>query len=148
MSYTQFYNNVVVDPIESTERLDLGQFTLSTGTELAHVRVAVYKHGTMGGSERGRLVVTDVASGVDVATGHWMNINEIEAEGTYWIGWVRFDFDRFSMPATDYRIGMELENYTRNGDTYYFSVILDQAPKVYTQSGALTAELSLWGYND
>lgn len=148
MAFTQFYNNVVVDIFESNESLDLGKFTLSSGTELKYVRLVIYKHGSMGGSETATLTITDPDSNVVKATSDAMVISEIEDEGTYWLGWVRFDFSRENLPPDDYRIAISLANYTRNGDTYYIAVVLDQEPKVYTQNGALTADLSIWGYHD
>lgn len=148
MPYQQFYNNVIVHTIDTSETLVIGNYTLTTGTEIGHGRLTLYKHGNMGGSEVARLVIKDVASNYAIATSDWMDIFSLESEGDYWIGWVRFDFNRENLPPTEYEISIELSNYTRNSDTYYLAVVLDYTPVIYTQNGAPPADLSLWGYND
>lgn len=145
--YTQFYNDVVVHLLDESGEMLLGNFETSSGTELAHVRLTLFKKGTMGGSERARLYLRDTDNSYLVARSEWADISQIDSEGQHWLGWARFDFNREDMPEGTYSLSIEVENYIANDPTYYLAAVLDLAPTIYESEGSPPADASFWGYN-
>jgi hypothetical protein len=137
---------------DTAEAVTCGSFDTQDHTDLGHIRLLLYKHGTHGGTERIRLkVYKDSGLTLLLATSEWSALSDITNLSTYWWGWLRFDFARQIVnKLSTYYLQLETENYTRNADTYYLSHSLDWPVPQNTQltAGRPSAAIQIFGYRD
>lgn len=136
--------------IETDEAVNLGSISLPSAVELHAIRVLLYKQGTAGGSERWRILAYRDSAKTDLAyTSEYTNLTDIESLGANWFGWVSSNFDREQVPAsTTFYLTMEVENYTRNADTYYLALSLEWPNPQYATTAATRkgVALQIYGY--
>jgi hypothetical protein len=115
----------------------LGYAVSSDVKELEFVRLDFYKHGTEVGDEQFRLnIYTDSAYSQLYAASNIISLSDIEGLGTYWLGWLRFDFDLpILAPNTNYYFGLEPVTYTRNADVFYVGAAADVEPSPVNEIG-------------
>ena len=152
MGFSPIHKNQIVKTLDTSEKAHLGGYTLQQDTELAHVRLVIYKHGTAVGNEQLRLGVYSRSDLLGpVALSEWVDVSDF-AEGTYWIGFVRFDFDRAFLDSdSTYHLGIETQNYTRDGGTFYLSVVADWPDPVnvpQTNGAYFAAAAHFFGYRE
>lgn len=148
MSVAQWPDKIEVLVLESSGIQPVCGFTLPEPTELMHVVLWFRKVGTAGGSERFRLKVfgnPDLTA--PLATSNWFKLSDMEAMATQWLGWARFDFARENLrDSRRLYLGIEPDSYTRNGTTFYVSVLLDRNPFNPPSDGNLPPNFSIIGY--
>lgn len=126
MGMSPFPDEIFVKTLDTAEEPVLGAYTFPDEHEFAHVQIRILVHGTIAGNERLRLNVYNrpELNGI-VARSEWVNVADFVG-GTYWLDLVRFDFPRTFVNANTYWfLSIETENYTRNADLYYISVVSD-----------------------
>lgn len=151
MGFAPYYKNQIIKVVDTAEEIYLGGYTLSSVTELQWMRIAIYKHGVTSGSERLRLGVYSRADMLgNLFYSDWIDVADFDT-GDYWLGYVRFDFSRQNLDAgIEYHVGMQTDNYTRNGDAYYISAVSDWPDPVNEIAGAsskyFAARCPIFGY--
>lgn len=152
MSVSPIHRDIIVKTLNTGEKAHLGGFTYNDDTELARIKLKVFVHGTpTGGSEQIRLGLYSRSDlGGLVANSAWANVADFVG-GQYWLDLVRFDFDprQFLDSNSEYHLAIETQNYTRNGQTFYVSVVADWNDPVNTHSSdlaAFAAEAHAYGY--
>lgn len=139
MSLKQFPEDFYILIKESTD-LSLGSVVSGNNLELAHIRIQLFKHGTIAANTRMRLSIkSNEGASSAIAVSDWANTSDITffTSGD-WLGRVRFDFARQNISEdTTYYVYLETENYTRNADTDYLGVAYDWPLKVNNGNGIL-----------
>lgn len=127
MAFKNFAALQQVKVIETGELVQAGGITLGKSQDLANIVVAVYKQGAHAGTEKLRVkLFTDQAMTKLYATSAWSAVAAIPGIGTNWIGWLRFDFAGEHLNGQlQYWVGVETTGYTRNGNTFYLSLLRD-----------------------
>ena len=122
-----------IKTIDTAEDVDLGGFYSTSKFELSNMRLLIYKNGTPGGSETATIkLYPNEDFDVPTYTSDVFTFSNIPDFGEFWIGWVRFDFNRevINLDADGdfpYFPRLEMANYTRNADTFYFSTVMNDA---------------------
>lgn len=132
MAYTQFPDVLQIKTLDTSEEYNFANFsTANYYQELANAYIHVYVHGTEGGSEEIRVkIYSDSGLSSVIDTSNWAPLSLREAIGTYDLNTIRIDFNsKMLAPATTYYATVELQNYTRSGDTFYIGIVN------YTQEG-------------
>lgn len=127
MAFQNFAAKQQVKVIETGELVQAGGITTGKSQDLQNIVLGVYKQGPHAGTEKLRLkLFSDKAMTKLYATSAWSAVASIPGIGTNWIGWLRFDFsgDHLNGLLT-YWVGVEAAGYTRNGDTFYLSLLRD-----------------------
>lgn len=134
--------------LETNDTVNLGSMSLPSAIELYAIRILLYKHGTSGGSERFRLKLYRDSGRTDLAyTSAYSDLADVTDLGAKWFGWVSILFDREHVPAsTTFYPTLEVENYTRNADTYYLSCSLDWPNPQYGTDNTTRRNLALQMY--
>jgi hypothetical protein len=112
----------------SPELLALGEIIVTAPMSLAAVRLNIFIHGTLGGSETCTLkLFSDENLEGLMAQSDAFALQDIEGLSEYWNGWLRFDFpDGPTLDVNEsFCFAMETSNYTQNGDTFYIGWALD-----------------------
>lgn len=151
MSYLQFPKRMDVRVIASSAVTDLGSFQPIENLELYAMRVKLFIKGTTGGTERARIkIFGESTRGSALYTSSWSTLSSITTLAANWQGWLRFDFNKENINKDiAYFLGIEIENYTRNGETYYISYALDNIANVYAATGSLgQAAIEIYGYTE
>lgn len=148
MAYGQFAKIKVVNVFDSDEDILLGSFKPAHNSELKHIRSEILIHGNLSSSERFRIKIglTDDSTAA-YATSDWVLASAFDDSSASkdWIGWVRFDFNRENINKNEtYNVWLEIDNYTRNADTFYAGVIFDYPFPTYADDSA--HENSTWGF--
>lgn len=149
MAISQWPNVIQVLAFESTSTQALAKFVLPESTQLAHVVLWLRRVGTAGGSERLRLKVCGhVDLSGPLATSDWVTLSALEAMGTNWLGWARFDFiGRQWLGANrHYYLAVETDQYTRNGTTFYVGALLDTPSPFNVPVGGIAPNFRIMGY--
>jgi hypothetical protein len=115
-----------VKVLGTSESVQAGSIDLPQHIELAYLRVLLYKHGMLGGTEQVRAkLYTDSSYTQLYATSAWSSVSDITGLSTYWWGWLRLDFGRQNVSKVGvYYVALETQSYTES-DTSYLSVSLD-----------------------
>jgi len=130
--------------------LPCGGLDTTAATEIAYLRILLFKHGALGGSERVRAkLYTDNARTRLYATSAWSSVASIAGLSTYWWGWFRLDFARENISKEFvYYVTIEADNYTPSTNVY-LSVSLDWPLSQNTQAAARNGvAMQLYGYRD
>jgi hypothetical protein len=149
MSFQKFSRKQYVVPVDTGVEGDLGSYTLQAATELKHVLLTIYKHGTLSsGNDRGRVkIYGSEARDVALYTSDWSDFADISGLGTYWLGAVRFDFSQQNLAPREYWLGLELGNYTRSADIRFIGFVLDWPYPINTQLATMnSAAVRFVGY--
>lgn len=151
MALTQYPSHLYVKTFDTSETVKLGSFQVAAATELKYLVLWIYKHGTAGGSEQMRVkLYSSENQQAALYTSDWSALASISGISTYWLGWLRFTFDRANLSANlRYYFAVETTGYTRNEDTYYLSAVLDwpEAVNTWNTSGGYPgAKISIVGY--
>lgn len=109
----------------TSELVQAGSIDLSQHTELEYLRILLYKHGTLGGTEQIRAKLYHDAACTELyATSDWSNVADIDGLSTYWWGWFRLGFNRVQLNKNAvYYVALETQNYTESSS--YLAVSFD-----------------------
>ena len=137
MAFSQFPDRLTVRVMETNEEADMGTYSMSSSIEISQLVLTFLKHGTEGGSERLRIRAYEVV-GASVAENptsstEWVNLSDVQdssgaAMGTYFLGTIKFEFAT-PIRGSNYELRLDVDNYTRNADTYYLAYVFDH-PKI------------------
>lgn len=147
MGVKNFSEVLQVKTMNTAETLHIGGLSPTSSHEIGHARIWLFKHGTSGGNERIRVKITSDAAGqrvLDISS--WSTLSDISGfDDGDWLGWVKVDFNRITRrPNVVYHFHLEIDNYTRNGETYYLSVVRDYPASIYV-AGATNFYQAQWG---
>lgn len=139
---------------EDDEEFLCGGISGQLNQQLAQIVFVLYKHGAHTGTERMRSkIYHDSALTKLYATSDWFDLADIDTNpgdgevlDTYWRGRVAMTFA--SKPWLDsqstYFVSMEIDNYTRNADTFYMAIMYDWPFPVNDNQNAISMEI--YGY--
>jgi len=132
MSFLNFSQRLMVQVVDTGEKLDLGAIRPSKSGELQHVRVAMAAFGDMQGSVSARVglhLSNDFTAAYALSNAFFLTSVEARLAGTptdYWLGEIRFDFARPNINKNiTYRLSLQLTGYTRSGETFWVGAIRD-----------------------
>jgi hypothetical protein len=133
MSFNQFPARLDVRVLDTDETAKVGSFQTATDIELKYIRVKLYIQGTLGGTERMRAkVYGDADRTALLYTSAWSDLSDITGLSGTWLGWLRLDFSAEHLNKNiEYFLSIEIDNYTRNGDTFYVALGIDNIQKIY-----------------
>ena len=142
MSFQKFANTLYVKTFDTAEICRMGTFVLASNMELKYLRVLFLMYGVAGrgGSERIRIkIYSDVEHTSVLYTSEWSDITLANISGLAgshsWLGWIRTTFARENLNKNiSYYVSCEIENYTRNGDTFYCGLSYDFPHPIYDNS--------------
>ncbi len=139
-----------VKTIDTGETVQCGSITLPTSTELTYLRVLLFIYGTIGGTEQMRVkIYSDSAYSKVLYTGSWVSLSDISNLSQYWWGWIALPVNRGHLKASaTYYVGVESQNYTRSGDTYYLSLSLDGPVKEISSNPYFAVKMQVYGYRE
>lgn len=150
MAFLDFPDTLKVKTFDDDEEVAAGAFTFPDHMEIAHARLVVYKHGSHAGTERLRVnIYSDSAYSNLMHQSDWSEIADIDGIDAidYWIGWLRFDFDREHVNLNyTYYIAVEIDGYTRDSDAYYIAGVLDWPLEHMTHVADQGLALVFYGY--
>ena len=107
-----------IDTRSDTQEVNLGSFNQNRTTKLGNIRLFVYLEGAFT-TEQLTLHVKDDPDSPTTDFTATIDVVDIPDIGTYWLGWVRFDFDKeFIVGSTDYYLTIETANYTESASKY------------------------------
>lgn len=143
MAFLQFPKIQMIQPIDSSEKLDLGGFQPVNNGELRHVTLGLFKIGSVPTSTKLKLglhLSTDFTSQFAFSDEIFMTSIESEEDNITtdtWRAIVRFDFNRVNLNKNqEYRFSLQTVDYTRTGNTAYIGVVRDEPYPVYAIAGA------------
>lgn len=136
MAFKDFSQDQFVKSLDTGEEGRMGSFTTSVNGELDAVRVLIYIEGvsSLGGTEQIRCKMHGEATfSSPIYTSSFSNISDIPNLGsTNWIGYIRMDFNRENLNQNiTYFPTVELQNYTRSGDTFFIGLSYDFPSPIY-----------------
>lgn len=141
MAYKDFSETIYIKTVDTSENVKVGGLKLDTSGELGHIRVLMYIAGILAGSEQIRInICSDAACTKTIYTSDWSDIADITDENGAtttgnWLGWIRTDFNKENLnSAITYYAQVELQNYTRNADTFYIGLAYDFPLPIYDNS--------------
>jgi hypothetical protein len=103
-------------------------FTDYTNFDLSNIQVWLQKVGAHAVNERFRIsVYADRAATRLLYSSDWVSVTDIDSiTSSNWYGYVTFDFDYQPINTyATYYIGIETENYTKDGDVHYWGIAID-----------------------
>jgi hypothetical protein len=127
MAFQDFPETLYFKTVDTSEKVNLMNFTPGSDNQLKHGRVMLYIAGAVT-TEQVRLNVNpSETNGNPIFSSDWSDLSDITTHtGTDWIGWLRFDFSEKHLDSdVTYTMQLETNNYTRNGDTTYLAVAYD-----------------------
>jgi hypothetical protein len=141
MTISQWPSVIKVQPVETSEVLNLGSFIPSESTQLQHVLLYLLKVGTLGGSETAQVKIygNSDLTGV-IASSAVVTLSTVTGiSAARFLMNVRFDFaTSLAMAAgVRYYLGLTLGSYTRNADTFYIAAQMDWPDPFYTPGQGL-----------
>jgi hypothetical protein len=133
MAFLNFSENLYVKEMDSNEETGLGGMSPAVNGDLAHMRVFVYIKGTIGGSETIKVnFYGDELTNNLLFSSSKSNLSNINPSPNNYLGWVKVDFDRQPLNKNiTYYPSLQLENYTRNGETYVIGIVYDWPAPTY-----------------
>lgn len=149
MAFKDFSNQLYIKTLDTGEEGGLGTFTLTQNFEVNYMQMPIYVHGALGGTERLRINVYSSTNSSLLMQSDWSNLSDIDNIGAYWIGKIRFNFTRKYLQKTvPIVLKLEVDNYTRNGDTFYIGYVLDWPLETNQQDSTppLGADVAIVGY--
>ena len=149
MAYEQFNEEKYLFVTDTGTVTKLGSVEADNPVEISNIRLDFYKHGTEVGDEVFRLnIYSDSDYSVLFASSSDVSLSDIPGLGTYWIGWLRFDFPEIPIIGTDqnkFYIGLEPVTYTRTGDTFYVGAAADWYPNLNEIGAGVGGYLEIYG---
>lgn len=130
----------------------LGGMTMPVDTELAALKIRLFKVGTPAGSERIRLGLysrSDLKGAI--ALSEWVDLSDLaDPLPANYMALVPFLFDRIPLRSgSTYHVGAITENYTRSAFTFYLAIALENAYQpVNTVVSGSPAEMHPFGYKE
>lgn len=132
MAFQQFSEVQYVKVFDTDEEIKCGGFQVANNTELEAIRLGIFVEGTLSGSEQIRCnIYSNAGASKLLFRSAWSDLSDLEySNGSTvtgdFIGVVRANFSRQNLNKNiTYYATMELNNYTRNGDTFYISGVFD-----------------------
>lgn len=148
MAYKDFNEKKYVYVTDTSTVNKLGSIQVDEPIEIANIRLDFYKNGTEVGDEVFRLnIYSDPDYSKVYASSNDVALSDIPDLGTYWIGWLRFDFDSIPVVGTSsntFYIGLEPVTYTRVGDTFYVGAAADWYPNINDIGVSVGAYLEIY----
>lgn len=144
------FSQVWVREFQTSEVVQCGKVTTTQAIELGYLRILLFKHGTLAGTEQVRAKVYHDSGYTQLyATSDWADIADIDGLTTDWWGWLRLDFDRPNLAAGSYYIALETTGYTYS-DSAYLAASLNWPLAQYTQvdTQQFSVMLQIYGYRD
>lgn len=141
MAFKDFSDIKYIKTVDTSETINMGSFSTDANLELGHIRALIYIQGTLGGSEQIRLSIYPTEDSTNATyTSSWSNVGDVldengEAVTGNWLGLIRCDFDRENINNNlTYYLKAELQNYTRNSQTFYIGFAYDYPNIIYDNS--------------
>jgi hypothetical protein len=132
MAIKDFSNVLYCKTLEASEKADMGTFNLAENLELGHIRTLLFINGAIVGTERARINIYSTSTKESlIAQSSWLNLSDILNLSNYWLGYVRFDFNR--QPINNnftYYAELEIDQYTPSG-SFYVGAMHDFPASVY-----------------
>jgi|SRR5687767_7039628 len=115
------------------------QFKRNASTLYGGLYVYLFINGALAGTERIRtLIYGDTAYSSALYTSSWTDLSDISNIATRWHGWVFTEFTSGHLNKNStYYIGCEIDQYTRNGTTFYIGLKYDYPNPVYGSASTL-----------
>jgi len=143
MSIQKFPADRLIRIFGDDETVRMGSFKVAKNGDLQHIRVLTFIRGPMTGTQKIRVKIFSESSYTSLLyTSDWLTLSEISAikyvaSANGWYGWLRLDFDRKHLNKNNYYwLSCEIDNYTRNADTSFFSLVYDSPVSVYDNEEA------------
>ena len=136
MSFLQFPDKKYVKTIDTSEIVRLGSINIVDNIELQYIRPSIFIYGALGGIEQIRVNLYGDENHLNkIFSSSWRNLSEISMSTNYWLGWIRCDFARQNINKNiTYYLSVELNNYTRNGETFWIGLNRDYPTPTYDNS--------------
>lgn len=139
-----------VKVFDTGEEVELGTIQVAEEQDLSSILLHLFKHGTHSGLEKFKLNIYDTTyKDHKLTTSQVVEVADIESlTPADWIGNVRFDFSPTPRlnTYTTYVITLEPITYTRNGESFYFSAILDWPIELNSNNTPQAGvKMELWG---
>ncbi len=142
MSYQKFPATQYFKVFDTAEEVKMGSFTLASHLELKYIRVLFGMFGvaSRAGSERIRTkIYSDTEHSKILYTSDWSSVTLANvstlADSHSWTGWIRSEFSRYNLNKNiTYYLSCQIDNYTRNADTYYCGLSHDFPHPIYDNS--------------
>lgn len=116
----------MVRTLDSNETVEMFHFTTPSAFELGYVIPELYKQGAIGGSETLQMRIHTSTDFTKVYAASDTLLLSSLGLGTNYVFRPKFTFNRENInPGKTYYLTLKTNNYTRNGDTYYLSVMFD-----------------------
>ena len=128
--------------------ITLGIINLVTATTLKHLMLKFYIKDVTGVSNETVQIQIHSSDNYTrvLASSNTVLMSSMFTGTTNYIGRARFDFTGVALnPTTNYYVSLKTTNYTRNGDTSYFSVFFD-VPFPVNQTGAAETAVTFTDY--
>lgn len=128
MSFLEFQSIQVLNILDSSpDPVFIYECKFPNAGDLSNVYLYYYIQGVPTTGRVRLNVFSNVYQTNPLMSSNWINLTELTF-GTNTIGHVRFDFERLPI-STDstYRFQLETDGYTRNGNTFFFSYLGQQA---------------------
>lgn len=137
MAWLQFPRDLFVRVLETNESASMGGYQMGSSTEIDQILVWLNVEGTPGGSETMQVeVYGSLNTDVPLYTSDVVTMSDIDFDFDPdlgdWIGVVPFNFNRETLASGQtYYLSVKMDNYTRNGDTYYVGYVFDNPEPAY-----------------
>lgn len=157
MAFEPYHDRALFKVHETSELVDMGGFQVAFHQQLGFVVCRIYKHGTPVGAERFRLkLFTDAGLTKAYAQSAWLELADVVAGASDWLGRVRFSFadpDDMGVAAGPhlnknavYYAGIEADGYTRSGGTFYVAWAYDWPEPINSHPVRTGMEMAIYGY--
>lgn len=140
MAFKQFSAVQYIKVFDTGEEVKAGSFLQTqNNAEIQYMRVGIYVNGNLSGNEQIRVnMYSNPGANRLLFRSSWSDISNCEDENGNkitgdWIGLIRCDFARQNINKNiNYYPSVELNNYTRNADTFYIGLTRDYPFPRYT----------------
>lgn len=153
MALQNFHNKLFCRIFDTSEEINCGAFQVTDNQELRHIRVLILIYGGVPTTETLTLKLHSESSLSSLyATSDSISLSDVAQTTNYWIGYVRFDFDRINLNKNNtYWVNITTGNYTRNSNTYYLGYVFDWPVGTYnddTTTPMSNANMQIFGYRE
>jgi hypothetical protein len=132
MSVKNFSKVQYVKSVDTGELIRCGGFQVADIGEFGYIRVLIYIHGMLGGTEimRTRVYLDNLHTKL-LYTSDWTVPLSTATPGS-WYGWISTEYSGENInPNITYYLEVEFSNYTRNTETFYIGVVRDFPYPIY-----------------
>lgn len=128
MSFLNFSENQFALIWNLSESLNISSLEITNKIELEHIRAKIFKKGSPSGKIKLQIFTT---RGNLICESSEVNFSDILSN---FIGFIRFDFQRNNLQIGNYIVKASISDYTRDGESNFFSMLYDFPVKIYPNS--------------